>query len=422
MRGRDLVGPMLSGVIDSLESGELSQDDPVRYAPIVASLRDYDPFMVVADFDAYWTAQRHVDTLWQDPARLVEIQHREHRPDGLVFVGPFHLRVRRRHLADADSTMKAAMNAPRALFIGHSYIDVTFLTDHIPTGDEKYVAQDYAVSFGGNAVTAAFCCAKLSAEVDLIATHADDWLGRMFLEMADRYSVHIHPRAVETSSLSFIMPNHGKRAIVRCRDDEYREPFPKLDVRPFAALHIDGHQSDAALYYAKACREAGILTSLDGGGVRSNTSELLKYIDVAVVSERFCEQMDMTAQKMLSHLRAQGCKVGGVTRGEHGLLWYEKDSPPRTTPALNVPPHRVIDTSGAGDVFHGAYVWSYLSHRKRSWAEHFRFASAASAFKIQKLGNEAGLPTLKDIENVTREFGDQVLEARPARENTSAMR
>ncbi|HEY5964473.1 MAG TPA: sugar kinase [Xanthobacteraceae bacterium] len=314
------------------------------------------------------------------------------------------------------------MNAPRALFIGHSYIDVTFLTDHIPTGDEKYVAEDYAVSFGGNAVTAAFCCAKLSAEVDLIATHADDWLGRMFLEMADRYSVHIHPRAVETSSLSFIMPNHGKRAIVRCRDDEYREPFPKLDVRPFAALHIDGHQSDAALYYAKACREAGILTSLDGGGVRSNTSELLKYIDVAVVSERFCEQMDMTAQKMLSHLRAQGCKVGGVTRGEHGLLWYEKDSPPRTTPALNVPPHRVIDTSGAGDVFHGAYVWSYLSHRKRSWAEHFRFASAASAFKIQKLGNEAGLPTQKDIENVIREFGDQVLEARPARENTSAMR
>ncbi|HEY5964474.1 MAG TPA: glycogen/starch/alpha-glucan phosphorylase [Xanthobacteraceae bacterium] len=67
MRGRDLVGPILSGVIDSLESGELSQDDPVRYAPIVASLRDYDPFMVVADFDAYWTAQRHVDTLWQDP-------------------------------------------------------------------------------------------------------------------------------------------------------------------------------------------------------------------------------------------------------------------------------------------------------------------------------------------------------------------
>jgi sugar/nucleoside kinase (ribokinase family) len=226
----------------------------------------------------------------------------------------------------------------------------------------------------------------------------------MFLEMADRYSVHIHPRAVETSSLSFIMPNHGKRAIVRCRDDEYREPFPKLDVRPFAALHIDGHQSDAALYYAKACREAGILTSLDGGGVRSNTPELLKYIDVAVVSERFCEQMDMTAQKMLSHLRAHGCKVGGVTRGEHGLLWYEKDSPPRTTPALNVPPHRVIDTSGAGDVFHGAYVYSYLARPELAWDAHFRFARAASAHAIRFLGNEARLPTVADVEAAERRF------------------
>ena len=49
----------------------------------------------------------------------------------------------------------------QALFIGQSYIDVTFITDEIPTGDDKAVASDYAVSFGGNAVTAAFACAKL---------------------------------------------------------------------------------------------------------------------------------------------------------------------------------------------------------------------------------------------------------------------
>jgi len=41
----------------------------------------------------------------------------------------------------------------KALFIGQSYIDITFVTDHMPSGDEKTVARDYAVSFGGNAVT-----------------------------------------------------------------------------------------------------------------------------------------------------------------------------------------------------------------------------------------------------------------------------
>ena len=65
----------------------------------------------------------------------------------------------------------------QALFIGQTYIDVTFITDHMPTGDEKHVASAYAVSFGGNAVTAAFCCAKLGIVPDLIATVANDWLG-----------------------------------------------------------------------------------------------------------------------------------------------------------------------------------------------------------------------------------------------------
>ena len=55
----------------------------------------------------------------------------------------------------------------QALFIGQTYIDVTFLIDRIPTGDEKAVARDYAVSFGGNAVSAAFCCAKLGIAPDL---------------------------------------------------------------------------------------------------------------------------------------------------------------------------------------------------------------------------------------------------------------
>src|SRR5271169_6764844 len=133
----------------------------------------------------------------------------------------------------------------QALFIGQTYIDVTFLTDRMPTGDEKHVASAYAISFGGNAVTAAFCCAKLSIVPDLLTTVADDWLGRMFLEMAAKYAISIHPRNVGTSSLSFIMPNNGKRAIVRCRDDNYLAPFARLDLFGCRAIHLDGHQPDA---------------------------------------------------------------------------------------------------------------------------------------------------------------------------------
>ena len=282
----------------------------------------------------------------------------------------------------------------QALFIGQTYIDVTFITDHMPTGDEKHVASAYAVSFGGNAVTAAFCCAKLGIVPDLIATVANDWLGRMFQDMSAKYGISIHPRKVNSSSLSFIMPKDGKRAIVRCRDDEHIHPFPILNLKGCRALHVDGHQPDAAIHYAKLCREDGILTSLDGGGLRTNTHELLEFIDVAIVAERLCEQMDKTPEAMLDYLKSRGCRVGGVTMGERGLLWYDETGAVRTLPALPIARERVLDTNGAGDVFHGAYVYSYLSNPGKSWQDHFEFARAASTYKIQRLGNEAGLPTL----------------------------
>jgi sugar/nucleoside kinase (ribokinase family) len=286
----------------------------------------------------------------------------------------------------------------RALFIGQSYIDVTMLADSLPTGDEKSVARDYAVSFGGNAVTAGFACAKLAGGgVELLTSLADDWLGHMFLDMARRYGLTIHPRRVARSSLSFITPRDGKRAILRARDDAYLDAFPTLDLTGCAAIHLDGHQADAAIHYARACRERGVLTSLDGGGLRENTHDLLGFIDIAIVAERLCEQMNLDAAGMLAYLKSRGCRIGGVTEGARGMLWYDESGAVGRLPALPVPGDLIIDTSGAGDVFHGAYLASYLAQPTAPWSAHFDFARAASAYKIQHLGNEAGLPAQADI-------------------------
>src|SRR5215813_6224403 len=298
----------------------------------------------------------------------------------------------------------------KALFIGQSYIDVTFLADELPTGDEKSVARDYAISFGGNAVTAAFCCAKLGIAPDLLASVADDYLGRMFIDMAAKYSISLHHRKVRESSLSFIMPRGGQRAIVRCRDDHYLHPFPPLNLGHCRALHVDGHQADAAIHYAKSCRDTGVLTSLDGGGLRSNTHDLLAFIDVAIVAVRLCEQMHLSPGAMLDYLRSRGCRIGGVTMGEHGMIWYDETGENRILPALLVPSEKVIDTNGAGDIFHGAYVYSYLASPAASWESHFRFARAASAYSVQHLGIEASLPTLAAVNETQASFP----EAHPA--------
>jgi sugar/nucleoside kinase (ribokinase family) len=134
----------------------------------------------------------------------------------------------------------------------------------------------------------------------------------------------------------------------------------------------------------------------------------LAFIDVAIVAARLCEQMGLTPAEMLDYLKGRGCRIGGVTMGERGLLWYDETGAVRSLAALAVPAERVVDTSGAGDVFHGAYLYAYLADPTGTWESHFRFARVASAFKIQHLGNEAGLPTLEDIDGIRRRFGDPV--------------
>jgi sugar/nucleoside kinase (ribokinase family) len=294
--------------------------------------------------------------------------------------------------------------AMQALFIGQSYIDVTFLADELPTGDEKAVARDYSISFGGNAVTAAFCCAKLGIVPDLLTSVADDWLGRMFIDMAAKYGISVHHRKVAESSLSFIMPHGGKRAIVRCRDDHYLHPVPPLTLDGCRGLHLDGHQPDAAIHYAKLFREAGRLTSLDGGGLRSNTHDLLAHIDVAIVAERLCEQMNLTTSEMLAYLKSRGCRIGGVTLGERGMVWYDETGAEGVLPALAVPSEAVIDTNGAGDIFHGAYMYSAMARPDLPWQEHFTFARGASAYAVQHLGNEQSLPALDQVVAMQREL------------------
>ena len=76
--------------------------------------------------------------------------------------------------------------------------------------------------------------------------------------------------------------------------------------------------------------------------MRSNTDELLAFIDVAVVAERLCEQMALSDEAMLDYLKARGCSIGGVTQGEKGMLWYDEGGTVSRLPAC---PFRAMKSS-----------------------------------------------------------------------------
>src|SRR5262249_17288932 len=103
---------------------------------------------------------------------------------------------------------------------------------------------------------------------------------------------------------------------------------------------------------------------------------------------------------------SRGCHIGGVTSGERGMLWYDETGAVHLMTALPVPRQEIRDTSGAGDIFHGAYIYSYLAHPDRTWDGHFHYARAAAAHKSQHRGNEAGLPPLAEIGAVRRRLGE----------------
>ena len=70
---------------------------------------------------------------------------------------------------------------------------------------------------------------------------------------------------------------------------------------------------------------------------------------------------------MLAYLKRKGCRVGGITLGERGMVWFDEGGREHEMPALPVPKERIIDTNGAGDIFHGAYVYSYLRDPSLPW-------------------------------------------------------
>ena len=96
----------------AIASGAFSPEEPSRFAPIVDAPAHRDRFMVTADFDAYWAAQRRVDTLWRDAGGVVGGKHPQHRPHGLVLLRPDDPRVCRRDLERAEGGVTAPSGSP----------------------------------------------------------------------------------------------------------------------------------------------------------------------------------------------------------------------------------------------------------------------------------------------------------------------
>ncbi|WP_333890921.1 sugar kinase [Atlantibacter subterraneus] len=283
----------------------------------------------------------------------------------------------------------------RIACVGIAVLDRIWYLNDLPKEGGKYVAGDYKEVGGGPAATAAVAAAKLGAEVDFIGRVGDDDTGNRLLAELQAYGVNTRytriVKGARSSQSAVLVDAAGERIIANY-------PSPDLPACADWMADIDFSQWDAVLadvrwhHGAKQAftlaRANGVTTVLDADVTPQDIAELVALSDHAAFSAPGLVRLTGVTDAPAALKQAKTLTNGHVyvTQGAQGCLWLE-NSRLRHLPAFHVD---VVDTTGAGDVFHGALAVSLA--QKTETEEAIRFASAVAALKCTRPGGRAGIP------------------------------
>lgn len=290
--------------------------------------------------------------------------------------------------------------------LGYCSNDYLAILPEIPL-DGKVQILEQMVQGGGPAATAGVAAARLGMKTGFVGVIGDDEHGariRRDLEGEGIYTGAMQIRQGCSSSIAYcwIEQSTGKRSIAWARGSFSELTGDEVDldlIRNAKILHLDGHNPEGGLAAAKAARENGVIVSLDAGTLRPGVKELLPYVTLLIASEDFARRYtgEDDLEKALLKLGENGSEVTGITMGCKGSMVLENGK------AVHCPAFAIqaVDTTGAGDVYHGAFAVRYSE--TRDVRASMRFASAVSALKCLKPGGRTGIPTRSEVEKFLAE-------------------
>ena len=282
------------------------------------------------------------------------------------------------------------------LCVGHASYDITMSSATHPGADEKIFADAMQLAGGGPAANAAVCAARLGAASGFCGYLGNDLFGDIHLGELESEGVDtsLIQRGSYPSPVSQILAKaDGRRSLVNYKGDTswLAADAVSIENRPKVML-FDGHEPLLSVALCSWAKANDIITVLDAGSLHQGTQELAGLVDYLVASEKFarqwCETDDM--QLALDELAAVSDNVV-ITLGEKGLIW-SKGGEKGAMPAFKV---NAIDSTGAGDAFHGAFALGLA--RGMAWPDLLRFASATGALTCTKLGARPALPSATDV-------------------------
>ncbi|MNZ46548.1 sugar kinase [Lelliottia amnigena] len=283
----------------------------------------------------------------------------------------------------------------RIACVGITVLDRIWYLADLPKEGGKYVANNYTEVGGGPAATAAVAAAKLGADVDFIGRVGDDDTGSRLL--AELESLGVNTRftrifkGARSSQSAVLVDASGERIIANYPSPDLAEEadwLQDIDFSQWDVVLADVRWHDGAKQALTLARQQGVTTVLDADITPQDIAELVALSDHAAFSAPGLQRMTQIAEAESALKKAQTLTNGHVyvTQGKDGCYWLEKGALSHL-PAFQID---VVDTTGAGDVFHGALAVGLAQNQPAQ--EAVRFASAVAALKCTRPGGRAGIP------------------------------
>jgi sulfofructose kinase len=302
-----------------------------------------------------------------------------------------------------QSTLKPA--SCRILCIGHSALDRIYRIEAFPPEPTKVRALEHVEAGGGMAANAAVAIARLGGKSELWSRIGDDAAGSTIKAglKAERVDVR-YVQAFDdarSSTSAVIVDDRGERLIIGQRDTgmpSSTDWLPMERIREMHAVLGDVRWLEGLRAVFARARSEGIPTILDADlGAREVLPELLALTDYAIFSKPALREFTGHASDepdlgpALDRVLSHGPLHAGVTLGALGYRWHERGALGNLlTGHVPAPKVDVIDTTGAGDAFHGAFVLMLAEgHPIQLCAT---VAAEVAAAKCTRLGSRAGLP------------------------------
>lgn len=274
------------------------------------------------------------------------------------------------------------------LFVGLATLDIIYSINGALAPNSKNVARRQALCAGGPAASAAATFSALGGRAALAAIVGQHVLAGAIKDDLGRCDVRVFDLAGDFSSEPsfssiFVDAHTGERIVVSANTT--RLPMPSFDsslveTTEARILLVDGHLMEAAIAAAMRARDLGVPVVLDGGSWKQGTERLIQFLDVAICSQDFHPPGTGSEYDTIEYLRDHGVLRGAITRGGKAIRSWSGS----LTSEIPVPDTEVVDTLGAGDVFHGAFCLRYAGGVGLD--ESLRYAAEVASFKCRFFG------------------------------------